>query len=261
MAFAAPGEELLVLCAALVVRLLVGQHTYSGFSGNRGAGYGTYAPDMSENLGDYEAQRHWMEVGLALPPAEWYTYDLGYWGVDSPPLSMYQSVVHGHMMRSGWLGAEDGGAAVALVRSRGYESGPSKRGMRLSVLLSEALLLWPAAVICARGAAGDGGTPRAGAAARRRAAALAALAFVLLQPGLILIDHGHFQYNSISLGLALAAFLAITRYHRDCLGAVLFTVRARFLTERAPGHGRPSRDCMYDDEGRGRHGAPPWAHG
>ena len=216
----------LLICAALLVRLLVGQHTYSGFSGNRGVSYGTFAPDMSENLGDYEAQRHWMEVGLALPAADWYTYDLGYWGVDYPPLSMYQSVIHGHMMRSGLLGAEDGNAAVALVHSRGYESRSSKRGMRLSVLLSEVLLLWPVVIMCARAIApGDDAAPRDGATRRWGNGTFAVLACVLLQPGLILIDHGHFQYNSISLGLAAAAFLLITRYDLDCAGSVLFTVR------------------------------------
>lgn len=32
---------------------------------------------------------------------------------------------------------------------------------------------------------------------------------VLLQPSLVLIDHGHFQYNSVCLGLAMAAAAAV----------------------------------------------------
>ena len=47
--------------------------------------------------GDYEAQRHWMEITLHLPFREWYTYDLQYWGVDYPPLTAYASWV------CGWL--------------------------------------------------------------------------------------------------------------------------------------------------------------
>ena len=36
--------------------------------------------------GDYEAQRHWMELTTSLPLAEWYVQtprnDLQYWGLD-----------------------------------------------------------------------------------------------------------------------------------------------------------------------------------
>ncbi|KAJ7375672.1 Glucosyltransferase-like protein, partial [Desmophyllum pertusum] len=42
-------------------------------------------------FGDYEAQRHWMEITYNLPADEWYTNttnnDLMYWGLDYPPLT------------------------------------------------------------------------------------------------------------------------------------------------------------------------------
>lgn len=41
--------------------------------------------------GDYEAQRHWMELTLHLPVRQWYWYDLPYWGLDYPPLTAYVS--------------------------------------------------------------------------------------------------------------------------------------------------------------------------
>lgn len=41
--------------------------------------------------GDYEAQRHWMELTIHLPIRQWYTYDLQYWGLDYPPLTAYVS--------------------------------------------------------------------------------------------------------------------------------------------------------------------------
>lgn len=37
----------------------------------------------------------------------------------------------------------------------------------------------------------------------------AALLVLLSQPALLLIDHGHFQYNSFSLGLVLASVVAV----------------------------------------------------
>jgi alpha-1,3-glucosyltransferase len=47
--------------------------------------------------GDYEAQRHWMELTMHQPIREWYTYDVQYWGLDYPPLTAYVSWACGVM--------------------------------------------------------------------------------------------------------------------------------------------------------------------
>lgn len=51
--------------------------------------------------GDYEAQRHWMEITVNLKPEEWYRNstknDLLYWGLDYPPLTAYHSYLMGSM--------------------------------------------------------------------------------------------------------------------------------------------------------------------
>jgi alpha-1,3-glucosyltransferase len=47
--------------------------------------------------GDFEAQRHWMEITTHLPMASWYLYDLQYWGLDYPPLTAYHSWLLGKM--------------------------------------------------------------------------------------------------------------------------------------------------------------------
>ena len=47
--------------------------------------------------GDYEAQRHWMEITTGLAMSEWYFYDLQYWGLDYPPLTAYHSWLLGKM--------------------------------------------------------------------------------------------------------------------------------------------------------------------
>jgi hypothetical protein len=83
--------------------------------------------------GDYEAQRHWMEITLNAPIREWYidtpSNPLEYWGIDYPPLSAYQSYVSGLMLQA----IEP--AATQLNSSRGYESPTSKQAMRLTVIL------------------------------------------------------------------------------------------------------------------------------
>ena len=71
-------------------------------------------------FGDYEAQRHWMEITLHTPVREWYTETpanpLQYWGLDYPPLTAYQSLAHGWAMH---LLDPD---SVALETSRGHET-------------------------------------------------------------------------------------------------------------------------------------------
>ena len=47
--------------------------------------------------GDFEAQRHWMELTVNLSTARWYFYNLPYWGLDYPLLTAYHSWIMGKM--------------------------------------------------------------------------------------------------------------------------------------------------------------------
>lgn len=51
--------------------------------------------------GDFEAQRHWMEITVNLPAGEWYfsteRNNLTYWGLDYPPLTAYHSWICGQV--------------------------------------------------------------------------------------------------------------------------------------------------------------------
>ena len=104
--------------------------------------------------------------------------------------------------------------AVALGSSRGYESPSSKRLLRQTVLASDAAVFLPA-VLAAAAAFGGG----AGAGGSR----LGVLAALLFSPAVLLIDHGHFQYNCIGLGLAAGAAAAAAA-GRHALGALLFSL-------------------------------------
>jgi len=50
----------------------------------------------------------------------------------------------------------------------------------------------------------------------------------LFFPLLVLIDHGHFQYNSISLGFALISFVLATKSNSILLSAVFFTLSLNY---------------------------------
>jgi hypothetical protein len=80
------NANLFILTVAILFRLMVGLHSYSG-------------EGVGPVFGDFEAQRHWMEITLHTPIREWYrntaSNDLTYWGLDYPPLSAYWAFITG----------------------------------------------------------------------------------------------------------------------------------------------------------------------
>ncbi|CAF5160244.1 unnamed protein product, partial [Rotaria magnacalcarata] len=71
-----------LLSSAIAMRWIVARYPYSGYN----------KPPM---FGDFEAQRHWMEVTVNLPINEWYqnssSNNLTYWGLDYPLLTAYHA--------------------------------------------------------------------------------------------------------------------------------------------------------------------------
>ncbi|KAA8645869.1 hypothetical protein EYZ11_002065 [Aspergillus tanneri] len=172
----------LILMAVGLFRWAVSLGGYSGF----------HVPPMH---GDFEAQRHWMELTIHLPMSKWYTYDLQYWGLDYPPLTAYHSWVVGKigtLFEPSWF---------ALDESRGFEHPRLKVFMRATVVVSEYLIYIPAIVNFLRRYSRMQDVPVWSTSI--------ALVAILLQPATILIDHGHFQYNTVMLGLVVASLDAI----------------------------------------------------
>ncbi|KAI0315804.1 glucosyltransferase [Amylostereum chailletii] len=186
------------LTAAALVRWGVGLGSYSGQA----------TPPM---FGDYEAQRHWMELTIHLPMREWYRYDLQYWGLDYPPLTAYVSWL------CGFIGSIIDPTWFALDQSRGIETQGSKLFMRSTVLVLDFLIYIPALWMFVR-------IWHAGRSKRTQNLALLTLLF---HPALLLIDFGHFQYNSVMLGFTLLAINFFVT-GRDTLGAVMFVLSLGF---------------------------------
>ncbi|KAL8668844.1 MAG: hypothetical protein Q9168_006541 [Polycauliona sp. 1 TL-2023] len=141
--------------------------------------------------GDFEAQRHWMEITTHLPISQWYFYDLPYWGLDYPPLTAY------HSWLLGKIGSVIDPRWFALDMSRGFEHQLLKVYMRATVLVSEYFVYIPAAIILNR----KFGRMRSVS----KWESLVALVAILMQPATILVDHAHFQYNTVMLGFTLAS--------------------------------------------------------
>lgn len=224
---------------SLILRLATSLHPYSGQN----------SPPI---YGDYEAQRHWMEITTNVPITQWYhnttQNDLMYWGLDYPPLTAYHMYLCGKVAQ--WWDEK----WVALGESRGWEGADHKLFMRSSVLLGDILVYLPALVgwfvvidnkrdnkleIGANGTI-SGSTDLTGTGANRKKKLnksnnkkpssnrnIYSLILALLYPGVILIDHGHFQYNSISLGLLILATTSLIG-KRELWASFFFTLSLNY---------------------------------
>ncbi|CAH0595286.1 unnamed protein product [Chrysodeixis includens] len=193
------------LLFAMLVRWCVAAYPYSGYK----------TPPM---YGDYEAQRHWQEITVHTPKVKWYhnttQNDLQYWGLDYPPLTAYHSLLMG--LVADWLDPE----SVRLFASRGYENDFHKTFMRWTVFLSDIYFYFTVALcICMDAERVLGKEARDKSVFKRTDIATT---LFLLYPGIILIDHGHFQYNCVSLGLFLWATFFIIAIENDTLATIFF---------------------------------------
>lgn len=191
----------IIIIFAVIIRCAVGLGSYSGEN----------TPPM---YGDFEAQRHWLEITTSLPITQWYFYDLPYWGLDYPPLTAYHSWFLGkigNLVDSTWFALDD---------FRGIETIDLKSFMRLTALFSELACYIPAVIIYTRWM----GRYYNKAPSIDQTIIAAAILFL---PDLIIIDHGHFQYNSIMLGLSLLALNNLL-YDKLALASVLFTLAIGF---------------------------------
>ena len=166
----------LITLSAVFLRCLIGFFPYSG-------------ENEPPRYGDYEAQRHWKELTFNLPMNEWYSHssrnDPTWWPLDYPPLTAY------HEWVLGLISSAYEPSSVILDESRGYETETHRMFMRLTVLLSDLLVYFPAAWKLS-----------STVGPKWKTVTFIAL---LLNPALIFVDHAHFQYNSVAVGLLLWA--------------------------------------------------------
>lgn len=157
---------------------------------------------------DFEVHRNWLAITHSLPLSKWYYEDTSQWTLDYPPLFAYFEWFLSHF-------AVLFDPQMLVVANLEYASFKTIVFQRLSVIAGDIVLLcgaWRAGSICA---------PKSspGSAA---VSVLLPMAIVLFNPALLIVDHIHFQYNGMLLGLLLlsAADLEDGKIYR---GAILFS--------------------------------------
>lgn len=174
----------ILIMTAIILRTAI------GLGGYLGQGIGPM-------FGDFEAQRHWMELTIHLPSSQWYFFDLQYWGLDYPPLTAY------HLYILGKVGLFINPEWFALNASRGIEGLEIKFVMRFTSLISELILYIPAVLSIAN------------LLGKRfnlnRMDQIIISLIIINQAHLVLVDHGHFQYNSVMLGFFVYSLVDLVK--------------------------------------------------
>lgn len=185
---------------------------------------------------DFDVHRNWLAVTHSLPVSQWYTDHTSEWTLDYPPLFAWFE------WALSWpAGLAD--PAMLAVQEAPYRSHATLLFQRLSVVASD-LVLYFALLACCGGTDSDRAAvppPRKGHASaaqwgagagvdlggsyggprQRRLHEVTVLVLAFASPGLLMVDHIHFQYNGFLLGV-LVWSLAALRRGQDLLGGVLF---------------------------------------
>ncbi|KAF2431774.1 dolichyl glycosyltransferase [Tothia fuscella] len=131
---------------------------------------------------DFEVHRNWLAITHSLPAKDWYYEKTSEWTLDYPPFFAYFE----------WLlsqAAKYVDSQMLQVQNLGYDSWQTIYFQRATVIFSELILLY----------ALHRYIQVSGSKKTAHAAALA----ILLSPGLLIIDHIHFQYNGCMYGLLI----------------------------------------------------------
>ncbi|GAA5984025.1 hypothetical protein JCM10908_006018 [Rhodotorula pacifica] len=157
---------------------------------------------------DFEVHRNWLAITHSLPLAKWYHDTTSEWTLDYPPFFAYFERI-----LSGFAYLVN--PEIVRLDNLGYAAPSALYFQRATVVISEIILILAAFRWARTSFKPDPST----------ASILAAS--LVSHPGLIIVDHIHFQYNGFLLGILLCSILAARNNNlRTC--AALFAVLLNF---------------------------------
>ncbi|KAI9845234.1 MAG: glycosyl transferase [Sclerophora amabilis] len=163
---------------------------------------------------DFEVHRNWLAITNSLPVKEWYFEETSEWTLDYPPFFAYFEWVLSQF-------APFFDPALLEIKNLNYSSWQTVYFQRLTVIITELVLVFALNLLV------DASPPNL-----KKLSHATALS-IILSPGLLIIDHIHFQYNGFLYGiLVLSLFLArkqSTLLYSGLLFAVLLCLKHIYL--------------------------------
>ncbi|GAA5961119.1 hypothetical protein JCM3765_001233 [Sporobolomyces pararoseus] len=157
---------------------------------------------------DFEVHRNWLAITHSLPLSRWYFDTTSEWTLDYPPFFAYFE-----RLLSIFAYVVD--PKIVQLDNLGYGAPSAVAFQRATVIVSE-LVLVSAVLHWARKTSKPDSTT-----------AFAIAASLLVHPGLIIVDHIHFQYNGFLLGVLLWSLIS-AQENNLYLCAALFATLLNF---------------------------------
>ncbi|KAH8696698.1 glucosyltransferase [Talaromyces proteolyticus] len=152
---------------------------------------------------DFEVHRNWLAITSSLPVQEWYYEKTSEWTLDYPPF----------FAAFEWLLSKlayYADPAMLIVNNLDYDSWQTVYFQRASVIITELVLVFALTRYV------ESVSP-----ANKSLAHIASLS-VLLSPGLLIIDHIHFQYNGFLYGVLILSIVWARKQSTLLYSAVAF---------------------------------------
>lgn len=153
--------------------------------------------DLRSKSTDFEVHRNWLAITNSLPLKDWYFENTSEWTLDYPPFFAYFE----------WILSQ---AAKVIdpnmldVSRLGYDSWQTIYFQRATVIISEFILVYALMFYV--------NSAPINSKKQSHAAAIS----ILLSPGLLIIDHIHFQYNGAMYGILIIS-IVLARYRKSGL--------------------------------------------
>ena len=159
---------------------------------------------------DFDVHRNWLAITHHLPISEWYFDDVNSTTVhtlDYPPLfaffesALSNNYITNSLLKSGWL---DRRCLELLPDDDSSPSDQCVKFQRATVILSDVILFIGAYLATqSMSMLGEEGCVRA--------SSYFTFLLIVTNPGLLMLDHVHFQYNGALLGLLLISIACMVR--------------------------------------------------
>lgn len=153
---------------------------------------------------DFDVHRNWLAITSRLPLRSWYLEHTSQWTLDYPPFFAYFEWLLAQLVPR--CVRDDGCLDIVPVGQYGW---PTVVFQRSTVILSEILLFAVLQIFINFSQPSEKTTNFIIASS------------IVLSPGLLIVDHIHFQYNGMLFGV-LIAVLVSARHRRNYLLALLF---------------------------------------